>query len=115
MSGGSMDYIGYQVKEHIGCFDDDKLNDLLNDMADLLHDREWYLSGDTGEGSWNLSKKAFAEKWFGEKDEKSYCRDCFHFSEPEKETSHYGRCAYKNTCLTHEYDSPCERFERWGL
>lgn len=29
-----------------------------------MHDREWYLSGDYGEDTWNESVREFKGKWF---------------------------------------------------
>ena len=33
------------------------------DILDLLHDYDWYISGDTGEDSWIKAKKEFKNKW----------------------------------------------------
>lgn len=110
MSGGSLDYVCFRVEEHVGCFGDKQLDDLLKDVAQLLHDREWYLSGDTCEGAWNLAKKEFKEKWLNGERDKYYCRDCTHFR-LERLDSHYGLCEFDKRCLTHEYEITCERFE----
>ena len=64
MSGGAMNYIYYQVKEQAECMGDRELIDLVNDVADLMHDREWFLSGDYGDDTWNESVRKFKEKWF---------------------------------------------------
>lgn len=66
MSGGSLDYFYCQLQEHVGDFKDKELDDLVNDLAELFHDREWYLSGDTGEGNWNEARDNFKKKWFTE-------------------------------------------------
>lgn len=110
MSGGSLDYVCYRVEEHVGCFGDKQLDDLLKDVAQLLHDREWYLSGDTCEGAWNLAKKEFKEKWLEGEYSQYYCRDCRHFRN-ESLDSHYGRCEFEKHCLVHEYESACKKFK----
>lgn len=130
MSGGSLDYFCYTLEDHADDLGDKELNDLIKDLAKLFHDREWFLSGDTGEGTWNEARDAFKAKWFTEhgrqerieqylaefEDEvrktfglsKRYCRNCGHWTETEG--SQYGRCVFSPTCLTHRsYD--CERWE----
>ena len=47
MSGGHLNYFCHSLEEHIGDFGDRELDDLVKDLAELFHDREWYLSGDT--------------------------------------------------------------------
>lgn len=51
MSGGSLNYFYSQVEDHVGDFGDRELDDLVKDLAQLFHDREWFLSSDTNEGS----------------------------------------------------------------
>jgi hypothetical protein len=53
------------MQEHIGDFDDRELDELVKDLAELFHDREWYLSSDTGVGDWRESRDNFKVKWFG--------------------------------------------------
>ena len=108
MSGGSLNYICYTLSEHIGCFEDEKLDDLLQDIANLLHDREWFLSSDTCEGAWNLSKLTFMKKWFGVEPNITYCHEC-KFFKTEKEN--YGKCFFEKFCLTHKYETACEKFK----
>ena len=130
MSGGSLDYFYSLLEEHVGDFGDRELDDLVKDMAQLFHDREWFLSGDTCEGSWNEARDRFKKKWFSEvgrrcrieqylndiKEEmlKSfglsdrYCINCGRWT-PEGETSAYGDCLLKNRCLMHRYES-CGEF-----
>lgn len=64
MSGGSMDYICYRVEEQASCMGDRELVELVKDVAGLLHDREWYLSGDYGDETWEKSAQKFKQKWF---------------------------------------------------
>ncbi len=69
MSGGSFDY-KYSEIEHTYCgkMEDDELNDMMDDLCGLLHDLEWYDSGDIDEISYIETKKAFKDKWFGMRD-----------------------------------------------
>ena len=64
MSGGSLNYFYSQLEDHAGDFDDRELDDLVKDLAQLFHDREWFLSSDTNEGSWRESRDSFKKKWF---------------------------------------------------
>lgn len=64
MSGGSLGYFFTDIQEHVGDFGDKEIDELVNDIATLFHDREWFLSGDTGEGDWNEARDAFKAKWF---------------------------------------------------
>ena len=64
MSGGSLNYFYCHLEEHANDFGDKELNHLVRDLAELFHDREWYLSDDTGEDDWEKSKSEFKKKWF---------------------------------------------------
>lgn len=64
MSGGSLDYFCYTLEDHVGDFGDKELDELVKDLAELFHDREWFLSGDTCEGEWNEARDKFKAKWF---------------------------------------------------
>ena len=63
MSGGSLDYFCYSLENHADDFGDKELKALVHDLAELYHDREWYLSGDTGLKNWIASKAKFKKKW----------------------------------------------------
>lgn len=65
MSGGSMDYVCFRVAEQADKMGDRELIELVKDVADLMHDREWYLSSDYGEGKWKESVSLFKRKWLG--------------------------------------------------
>ena len=130
MSGGSLDYFYSQLNDHVGDFKDKELDDLVSDLAQLFHDREWYLSGDTCEGSWNEARDNFKKKWFTEigrqeRLEKAfeetktellhsfgldvkYCKDCRYWSAEEK-SEKYGKCENHTGCLFHR----CETCEKW--
>ena len=59
MSGGSMDYAYFKVKEIAEMEEDLVIKSLLKDLADYLHAEEWYLSGDTARDSYIEKRKAF--------------------------------------------------------
>ncbi len=134
MSGGSLNYFSFQLQEHIGDFGDRELDELVKDLSDLFHDREWYLSGDTGIGDWNEARDAFKAKWFtpqgrAERIEKYlgeicqevrssfgigiYCKNCENW-EKETDSECYGRCKNVKGCLVHRSDNPCEKFVYGG-
>lgn len=64
MSGGSMDYLCYRVEEQVSKMGDRELSELIKDVAELLHDREWYLSGDYCDETWEKCARKFKQKWF---------------------------------------------------
>lgn len=65
MSGGSHDYICYRIEEELqGQMHDKELDDLMEDIAQLVHDLEWFDSGDIGEKEYRESAAKFKEKWF---------------------------------------------------
>lgn len=65
MSGGSMNYIYVKIQNEL-CDNmlDDELNELMKDIAELAHDREWYESDDYGREQYFETVIAFKEKWF---------------------------------------------------
>lgn len=133
MSGGSLNYFYSDLEEHVGDFKDLELDDLVSDLAELFHDREWYLSGDTCEGKWNESRIKFKKKWFEKysridrvekyiEDTKkellislglfdNYCKDCEHWTKTEDEGSCYGWCDLVDGCLMHRYET-CDKFRK---
>jgi hypothetical protein len=65
MSGGSHNYICYQIEEElVGHMEGKELDDLMNDIATLAHDLEWYHSADTNRDDYRESVRKFKEKWF---------------------------------------------------
>lgn len=78
MSGGHWNYQNDRLKtELFGYWNDDKFNPkyhnivediklsaLIFDVFELLHDYDWYASGDYCEETWIESKKKFKDKWF---------------------------------------------------
>lgn len=132
MSGGSLNYFYADLSDHVGDFDDKELDELVSDLSELFHDREWYLSADTGVGSWNEARDAFKEKWFTKHGRqkriekyladvaeevrkslgisKSYCKNCKYWKVEEGYDDQYGTCKFETGCLCHRSES-CDRFE----
>lgn len=129
MSGGSLDYFFATLADHAGDFDDKELDGLVSDLSELFRAREWFLSADTSEGSWNEARDKFKAKWFTdygrrERIEKylaeireevmrsfgfgKYCRDCKHWM-PNLDSKDYGRCEFETCCDNHR----CESCEKW--
>ena len=68
MSGGSYDYIYSRLLSQCdGCMYDEEMNDMIRDLAEVLHDLEWWKSGDISEWVYRQTLAKFKEKWF-EKD-----------------------------------------------
>lgn len=131
MSGGSLNYFYQELQEHIEDFRDVELNDLVSDLAELFHDREWFLSGDTGEGEWNEARDKFKEKWFTEVGRnvrlakylaefteeirrsfgisEKYCVNCKNWTRCQEKR--YGKCAVEKRCLFSEKEH-CDKWER---
>lgn len=127
MSGGSLNYIYSSIENIIYDIPDIEIKDLAKDFAQLLHDLEWYLSGDYCEGAWNESAHKFREKWLRGKhkerllkyvDDKCdetrkqlreiiglsyHCKDCVHFEEVTN--SKYGNCKYCHGHMMHSWDN----------
>lgn len=72
MSGGHFNYLDSSLKSEIfgwgdKCYnvlEDVELSELVWDVLDLLHDYDWYISGDTEEDTWLKAKSEFKKKWF---------------------------------------------------
>ena len=72
MSGGRFDYLDLSLKNAIfgwsdkcdNILEDVELSELVWDVLDLLHDYDWYISGDTEEDTWLKAKSEFKKKWF---------------------------------------------------
>ena len=130
MSGGSLDYFYCTLQDHIGDFGDKELDDLVKDLAELFHDREWYLSADYGVGDWNESRDRFKAKWFTKEGRnkridkyladfteeirkmigisEKYCQTCTNWN-PEDDRKRYGRCKYVTGCVMHK-NNYCEKW-----
>ena len=130
MSGGSLNYFCYQLQDHVGDFGDKELDELVKDLAELFHDREWYLSADYCEGDWNESRDKFKAKWFTKEGRKKridkyladsveeikkslgisdrFCKTCKHW---ERKSERYGKCEFLDSCLAHRAEY-CEKWAR---
>ena len=72
MSGGLFDYKDSSLKYEVygfadepgNVFEDVEISRLVWDVLDLVHEFDWYRSGDTSEDTWLEKKAAFKEKWF---------------------------------------------------
>lgn len=64
MSGGSHGYIFNRIEDElVGQMHDRELDDLMQDVANLAHDLEWYDSCDTSAEDYRKSVRAFKKKW----------------------------------------------------
>lgn len=72
MSGGRFGYIDGQLKSEIfgwadepsNVFEDREISELVWDVFDLIHDFDWYASGDTCKETYIKAKAEFKKKWF---------------------------------------------------
>ena len=64
MSGGSMDYFFCKMDEVTDQIPDPEIRTLWRDLTDLLHDIEWYTSGDYGVEDYREAVSDFKAKWF---------------------------------------------------
>ena len=77
MSGGRFRYMDSELKDTIfhyaekpvNVFEDREISNLVWDVLDLIHDYDWYASGDTREETWIKAKADFKAKWFKKKPE----------------------------------------------
>lgn len=65
MSGGSYDYKSYVIEDYyVGKMYDIELNEMMEDLIKVLHDVEWWKSGDISEESYRETVNNFKKKWF---------------------------------------------------
>lgn len=72
MSGGRFDYKDSSLKGEIygwtdkpsNVFEDREISELVWDVLDLIHDFDWYASGDTCKETYLKAKSDFKKKWF---------------------------------------------------
>lgn len=65
MSGGSYNYISCSLSnECLGAMYDEEMDDLIKDLCDVLHDLEWWQSGDSDEETYRETVQKFKDKWF---------------------------------------------------
>ena len=64
MSGGSYDYVCYKLSNECeGRMYDIEMNDLVKDLSEVLHDLEWWQSGDYSEDQYRETVSEFKAKW----------------------------------------------------
>ena len=71
MSGGHFNYEDSQLKNTIfdwedkvsNQFQDPEISELVFDVLTLIHDYDWYISGDTSLETWLEAKLDFKKKW----------------------------------------------------
>lgn len=74
MSGGNFNYaddramieiFGYDAERGKipNVFEDREISELIYDVFQLIHDYDWYVSGDTCKESYLYSKQEFKNKW----------------------------------------------------
>lgn len=72
MSGGRFNYTDGTLKREIygwvdrphNVFEDREISELVWDVLELIHDYDWYASGDTGKETYLKAKAEFKKKWF---------------------------------------------------
>ena len=72
MSGGYFEYRDSHLKNEIfgwsdtprNVFEDREISELVWDVLELIHDYDWYKSGDTCKDTYLKNKAAFKKKWF---------------------------------------------------
>ena len=72
MSGGHFNYVDGSLKSEIfgwtdtphNVFEDREISLLVWDVLNLIHDYDWYKSGDTCEKTYLRTKDIFKKKWF---------------------------------------------------
>ena len=71
MSGGRFPYLDSSLKSEIfgrtdkprNVFEDREISELVWDVLNLIHEFDWYVSGDTGKESYLACKAEFKKKW----------------------------------------------------
>ena len=76
MSGGNFNYVDATLRDEIygwsetwhNVFEDREISELVWDILDLIHDYDWYVSGDTSRETYLKAKANFKNKWFNNRD-----------------------------------------------
>ena len=65
MSGGQYGYIDSRLSQECeGEMHDAEMDDLIKDLCEVLHDLEWWQSGDYSEDQYRETVFKFKKKWF---------------------------------------------------
>lgn len=72
MSGGNFNYVDATLRDEIygwsetwhNVFEDREISELVWDILDLIHDYDYYVSGDTCKETYLKAKAEFKRKWF---------------------------------------------------
>ena len=72
MSGGHFEYLDDRLKTEIfgycqkmkNVFEDREISQLVWEVLDLIHDYDWYISGDTCKDTYLEAKSNFKKRWF---------------------------------------------------
>ena len=71
MSGGYFEYKDrtavntiFDYGDRTNVFEDEEVSELVWDVFQLIHDFDWYKSGDTCKETYLKKKSAFKKKWF---------------------------------------------------
>ena len=64
MSGGAWDYASHKLTDLTDYVEDREIKDLLVDLGQLIHDEEWYESGDYSRSDYLETLESFKAKWF---------------------------------------------------
>ena len=77
MSGGHFEYTDVRAKNEIfgylgdepkkNVFEDREISELVWDVFQLIHDFDWYKSGDTCKETYLTKKAEFKKKWLGKR------------------------------------------------
>ena len=76
MSGGYFNYRDATLREEIygwsdtwhNVFEDREISELVWDILNLIHDYDYYVSGDTAKDTYLKAKADFKNKWFDNRD-----------------------------------------------
>lgn len=79
MSGGHFNYTCYLIDDtYSGQMEDVELDDLLVDFIQVLHDLEWWQSGDISEEDYRKTVTKFKNKWLKQYDKDKCYNYCPH-------------------------------------
>lgn len=63
MSGGHFNYFYIKLEEMFGVMQDPELDELVEDLAVVFRDLEWWKSGDDSEEDYREAVSTFKNKW----------------------------------------------------